>query len=138
MVTERTQTIAAQTDQIRQDKELIELQAKELQELNEVKSKFFANVSHELRTPLTLIAGPISKILKKNNLDKEDLNLLHLAQKSSADLQELVDDILDLIKLDSGTVGLQLEQVEVKTMLENLTHKFHILAAHREIRFKVN
>jgi signal transduction histidine kinase/DNA-binding response OmpR family regulator/ligand-binding sensor domain-containing protein len=138
MVTERTQTIAAQTDQIRQDKELIELQAKELQELNEVKSKFFANVSHELRTPLALIAGPISKILKKNNLDKEDLNLLHLAQKSSADLQELVDDILDLIKLDSGTVSLQMELVEVKTMLENLTHKFHTLAAHREIRFKVN
>ncbi len=77
-------------------------QAEELEKVNAAKSHFFANVSHELRTPLTLIQGPIHSVQKDDNLTERQHRLLELAIGSGEQLQGLVDQILELEKLEAG------------------------------------
>lgn len=82
--------------------EIITAQAEELKSLEKLKSRFFANVSHELRTPLSLILGPINSLLKQDNWQGKDLHLLQLIQRNSNQLLKLVNEILDLSKLETG------------------------------------
>ena len=60
------QVVSMRTEELRQEKETVEAQAKRLQAMDEVKSRFFANISHELRTPLTLILGQINYLSEQN------------------------------------------------------------------------
>ena len=90
------------TSQIQSDKTTIEKQAEELRQLDQLKSRFFANVSHELRTPLTLILGPIGSVLKSNELSNRNFTHLKKAQQNGKELLKLVASILDLSKMESG------------------------------------
>ncbi len=80
----------------------ISRQAEELQSLERLKSRFFANVSHELRTPLSLLLGPVNKLLKAGHWQGTDLKLLQMIQNNGKQLLSLVNEILDLSKLESG------------------------------------
>ena len=80
----------------------IQQQAEELKSLEQLKSRFFANVSHELRTPLTLLLGPIESVLKRNAKDEKDRLLLEFARRNGHKLQKLIDEILDLSKLENN------------------------------------
>ena len=91
---------------IRQNK-LIQRQAKRLEDLDTAKSRFFTNVSHELRTPLSLVLGPISSLLKENRLSSRQEQLLQLARRNGSQLEQLVNEILDLRKLEMGKMQLQ-------------------------------
>ena len=97
-------SIAEATQTIRQKNEA-------LKNLDKVKSRFFANVSHELRTPLTLILGPLASVLKGKRLDKKDTSMVKLSQINAKGLLQLVNEILDLTKMDSGKIALQEEDV---------------------------
>jgi signal transduction histidine kinase/DNA-binding response OmpR family regulator/ligand-binding sensor domain-containing protein len=92
------------TEEIVRNKETIEQQVKELQKADEVKTRFFTNITHELRTPLSLIKGPLSSIVKSGKLDEKNLSFLQIAQKHAQVLQKLVTSLLDLSKLESGTM----------------------------------
>ncbi len=106
LVKERTAKIEADKKTIENDKQVIEQQAKELQQLDVLKSRFFANVSHELRTPLTLILGPINTTLKRGNLTNQDFTMLSKAKKSGKKLLKLVGSILDLSKMEANKMKL--------------------------------
>ena len=80
----------------------IEHQAEELRSLERLKSRFFTNVSHELRTPLSLMLGPIQSLLKQRPRDKESVQLLQFADRNGLQLKKLINEILDLAKLESG------------------------------------
>lgn len=129
-------TVQERTSQIQQDKQIIEEQATELRQLDKVKSRFFANVSHELRTPLTLILSPISSALKRNRLENQDFTLLKLAQQSGQNLLRLVNEILDLSKLEAS----KLELVEAPTVLYLLLRRtassFESLAERQNTQFQ--
>jgi signal transduction histidine kinase/DNA-binding response OmpR family regulator len=86
--------------------ETIRRQTEELQLLERLKSRFFANVSHELRTPLSLLLGPVNKLLKAGYWQKNDLKLLQMIQNNGKQLLSLVNEILDLSKLESGRLEL--------------------------------
>lgn len=90
----------------------IELEKSHLASLEAAKSRFFADVSHEFRTPLTLILGPVSDLLKEDRLPAER-DILQMVHKNARDLLRLINQILELSKLDSGTLSL-------KTIPENL------------------
>ncbi len=119
-------------------KNTVEAQAKELRQLDKMKSRFFANVSHELRTPLTLILGPISSALKSGDLTNRNFTLLKKAQQSGQDLLKLIGSILDLSKMESG----KLELNEEPELLFNLTRRiisaFESHAQREGIRFGFN
>ncbi|MDD3003359.1 ATP-binding protein [Flavobacterium sp.] len=92
------------TEEIVKNKEIIEQQVKKLQKADEVKTRFFTNITHELRTPLSLIKGPLSSILKSEQLDEKNLSFLQIARKHTKVLQKLVTSLLDLSKLESGSM----------------------------------
>ncbi|MFN0214739.1 MAG: ATP-binding protein, partial [Saprospiraceae bacterium] len=82
----------------------IEEQAEELRKLDQLKSRFFANVSHELRTPLTLMVAPLTSMLKREYWKDKDLMLLQMMQRNGKLLLKLVNEILDLSKLETGRI----------------------------------
>lgn len=110
-------------------------QTEELKQLDKVKSRFFTNVSHELRTPLTLMLGPISSILKNNNLKGQDFKHLKKAQENGKELLKLVASILDLSKLESGKLELQENSVLLFPLIRRLSSSFESHAERTGIRF---
>jgi signal transduction histidine kinase/DNA-binding response OmpR family regulator len=121
--------VARQTQQIQEDKQKIEKQAEALKELDRMKSRFFANISHELRTPLTLILGPLRSVMKRQSPDSQDLNQLRFVESSGKKLLNLINEILDLSKLDSGRMTLQEKQVDLWDELETWVTGFKVAAA---------
>lgn len=115
------------TAQIRRDKELIEQQSRELQVLDETKSRFFANVTHELRTPLTLILGPIDSSIRAGGMDSNRLQLLQTARKNAKSLLQLIGSLLDLSKLESGKMTVQGNNIHLHSFLKYILVDFERL-----------
>ena len=84
---------------------------RELQKLDRLKSNFFANISHEFRTPLTLISGPVEQRINSGGLSKTDLRDFEMIQRNSGRLLNLVNQLLDLSKLEAGKYQLDKTQI---------------------------
>ncbi len=111
-----------------------------IQEIDEIKTRFFANISHEFRTPLTLIAGPLADVAKESGQRSEapysvTLSQKHysLIQKNTQRLQTLVDQLLDLSKIENGKISLTLIQGEIIKFLRSLVFSFESLAERKNI-----
>lgn len=124
--------VSKRTQQIEQDKAVIERQASELQELDEMKSRFFTNISHEFRTPLTVITGMTSQI--KQNPDQWLGKGLELIHRNSQQLLSLINQILDLRKLESGALKVHLIQSDILAYLRYITGSFAPLAQSNGIK----
>ncbi|MFN7117389.1 MAG: tetratricopeptide repeat protein [Saprospiraceae bacterium] len=118
--------------------ELLEAQqalAQQLQETNRLKSRFFANISHEFRTPLTLILDPIEELLALNN-DARSQEYLHIMQRNARRLQQLINQFLDLSKLEANKMELRAAPSDFITFLRSLTMAFQSLAQHRGVKLE--
>lgn len=123
--------VRERTKKIENDKKVIEEQAEKLKSLDEVKSRFFADISHEFRTPLTIISGMTEQIEKKPDLWlKKGVNMI---RKSSSNLLDLVNQILDLRKLEAGSIAINLELGDVIPLLRNLSEQFEGLAQSKNL-----
>jgi signal transduction histidine kinase/DNA-binding response OmpR family regulator len=116
--------VAERTQKIQEDKQLIEEQAKQLRELDEMKSQFFQNVSHELRTPLTLILGPLDKVLKRNKLENRDFTMLSLMKDNAQKLHKRINELLDLSRIDAVRMTLHPEPVELYLFVKKIMAQF--------------
>lgn len=116
---------------------LIREQAEQLQSLDAAKTRFFANVSHELRTPLTLLTGPIQTLLTENQLTEKQTLLLQIAQRSGKQLGQLINEILDLRKLEMGRMNLLLEPTELRSWFHNCFSQFESLAEQKQLDYKI-
>lgn len=125
-------TIAERTAQVVEQKNRLEEQSHQLQEMDRVKSRFFANISHEFRTPLTLILGPLERVLqgaeKHNSLD--DARMMH---RNAANLLRLVNQLLDLAKLEAGKLRLQARAGDLVECLKSCIASFDSLARAKKI-----
>lgn len=130
--------VAERTNQIENDKETIETQAAELLELDKAKSRFFANVSHELRTPLTLILGPAGTLLKSLKLPDEAKNPLSIIQRNARNLLQLVEELLDLSRLDAGKLQLQEKPVLLKPLVQRIMASFESQAEMKQIGYTLH
>ena len=113
-------TVRARTAQVRELLESLETKVVELEDLNEnlrgakekaetadrVKSEFLANISHEIRSPLTVIMGMPELVLQNDNLSSEDRKLLGMVVNASEALTHIMDDLLDLSRIDAGRIKL--------------------------------
>ncbi len=128
--------VGDRTKKIQQDKKVIEHQAEELKSLEQLKSRFFANVSHELRTPLTLMLGPINSLLKRNNKNETEKKLLTYVQRNGQQLQKLINEILDLSKLENNKLEVNEEAVAFHPYLKEQLAQFHSFAASDKLKFE--
>ncbi|MFK5983189.1 MAG: response regulator [Flavobacteriaceae bacterium] len=108
---------------------------KKLRELDKTKSNFFTNISHEFRTPLTLISGPIQKKLKEPNLPKEDRTSFEMIYRNSNRLLSLVDQLLDISKLEAGELQLSISKNQLLNFIGILTESFNFSAKQKNINY---
>ena len=123
--------------QIEKEKEKSE--ALRLKELDAFKTRFYSNITHEFRTPLTVIQGMVETV--KSNIKKNELNdvekPLTLISRNGQRLLQLINEMLALAKLESGSMDLQLHQTDIIPFVKYLSESFHSLAEEKEINLVV-
>ncbi|MCG8331271.1 MAG: tetratricopeptide repeat protein [Chitinophagales bacterium] len=107
-------------------------QKEKLEELDISKSHFFTNISHEFRTPLTVIIGMIAKAIKQP--EKWDKNEAEVIDRNAKNLLDLVNQILDLRKLESGKLALNLYQADIIPHLRYIFDSFNALGGSKNIK----
>lgn len=111
-----------------------ELQVSKMQELDQLKSDFFTNISHEFRTPLTLILNPVKSALEKNN-NKEVAKELGLVERNALKLVKMVNQLLDLTKLESGKMIKSSKIGDLGKTVKVVGASFDSLATNKSIKF---
>ena len=109
-----------------------------LKELDKIKSNFFANISHEFRTPLTLIADPINEALDNDALSDKKRQQFTVAQQNSERLLSLVNQVLDLSKIDAGQLKLHIQNDNALKLISALSASFSYSAKQKGISYLVN
>jgi signal transduction histidine kinase/DNA-binding response OmpR family regulator/ligand-binding sensor domain-containing protein len=115
----------------------LELKHAELQktkEIEQAKTNFFTNVSHEFRTPLTLIINPLMSLIK-GDLKGEESQLYQMMLKNVRNLKSMIDQILDISKLDARKMKLQVRSIELVAFSRQILSHFNSMANTRNIQF---
>ena len=116
-------------------KEQVEAQAEKLVAAERLKARFFANISHEFRTPLTLILGPVTDALDDayGPLNGTLRSKLHVMRRSGLRLQRLINQLLDLSKLEAGHMHLHARRRDLIAFLRGIVGAFSSLAERKDI-----
>ena len=130
IVAERTKEVALQANQLRQ-------QAEKLKELDHTKSRFFANISHEFRTPLTLISGYVEDLITDSD-EHQDQVRLAVMQKNTKRLRQLIEQLLDLSKLESGKMSIKVAPINLSNFLRVITSSFSSWADQKKITLSID
>ena len=101
----------------------VEIEKTALLEIDQLKSKFFANISHEFRTPLTLIKSPIQSVIAEIS-NPSHLKQLNMVEKNTDRMLELVDQMLQLSKIDSGKLQLNLKEGFISAFIKSSIEPF--------------
>ncbi|WP_163411230.1 response regulator [Flavobacterium ajazii] len=123
-------------DKVIEDKNIIAQKESELRELNEFKTQFFINLSHEIRTPLTLIQGYVSRI-DFDESQSENQNRIAVINSQTAHIQNIIDNILDLSKIDSNEFKINTAQVPLIPFLNKHYQEFKELFDKKQIHFSL-
>ncbi|MCC6281556.1 MAG: response regulator [Saprospiraceae bacterium] len=107
-----------------------------LTELDDFKTRFFTNITHEFRTPLTVMLG-MSEQLAKDETDDPKRNKLGLIKRSGENLLRLINQILDLAKLESNTLKMNYIQGDILTFIQYVTESLHSLANAQNLMLRV-
>ncbi|MFL6620305.1 MAG: response regulator [Povalibacter sp.] len=136
---EYTQMLEQQRDELAKAQRVSQEKAAELERSNQYKSEFLANMSHELRTPLnsSLILAKLLSDNSEGNLSDEQVKFARNIYSAGNDLLELINDILDLSKIEARQIDVKREQVSLQALLENMTQVFRPLADQRHIAFDI-
>jgi PAS domain S-box-containing protein len=131
-----TEKKAGEAEIARKNQELRALYER-LEELDRLKTQFFANVSHELRTPLALILGPVDRVLDSLGADDRGRRDLETVRRNARLLLRHVNDLLDASKLEVGKMSLETDAVDVGQLVRRVAAHFESLGEERHIRYEV-
>ncbi|MDY6946706.1 MAG: response regulator [Pseudomonadota bacterium] len=137
---EHMQMLAHQNDDLDSARRELLTKASELERSNQFKSEFLANMSHELRTPLnsSLI---LAKLLGDNapgNLTEEQVKFARNIYSAGNDLLELINDILDLSKIEARQIDLKRERVELRSLVDNMAQTFRPIASQKHVELEMS
>jgi CheY-like chemotaxis protein/signal transduction histidine kinase len=136
----QNQEVERKNREIEQARLSLEEKAEQLALTSKYKSEFLANMSHELRTPLNSLLI-LSKLLAENaegNLTPKQVEFAQTVHAAGSDLLALINDILDLSKIESGTMTVDLSEVHFKDMKEDIERAFSQVAADKNLEFEVS
>ncbi|MFK0333855.1 response regulator [Rhizobium sp. NPDC090275] len=136
---EQAQELEFQRDNLERINASVELKSRELEQASQYKSDFLANMSHELRTPLnsSLILAKLLADNPEENLTAEQVKYAQTIQSSGNDLLNLINDILDLSKIEAGHVEIRPETVVVERVANNLRRMFQPIASEKKLNFAI-
>ena len=144
-VKKRTKEVSKQKDELKENLEIIKtahqqlsVSEKKLKELDEFKSKFFANISHEFRTPLSLILASIDDLSISEIHSTNHAYAVDLIKKNSNRLYRLVNQLLELSKLDEGKMKILLQKGNIAKALRDILSNYDSLAKRKRIKFNIN
>ena len=124
-------------ERIKAEIQIKQVEVDKMQELDQMKSRFFANISHEFRTPLTLLLGPVEDSLKKGKGEiKVRRDILEIMQRNGKRLQKLINQLLDISKLETGKVSLQVSTGNLEEFVRTIILSFLSLAESKHIRYE--
>jgi len=124
------------TNRIRQQQamELNRREAEQLKAVDELKTRFFSNITHEFRTPLSLIISPVEKLLRDSRFDGPTHRTLALVQRNAGQLLRLINQLLDIAKLEANQMTVSLMRGEITEFVGHLVESFQPMAGQKEIR----
>jgi len=134
---EKASLLEEKNQAVEEARQAINIKVQELETTGKYKSEFLANMSHELRTPLNSILV-LARILKDNkpaNLSEDQIKYASVIFNAGNDLLTLINDILDLSKIESGKMEMQNEQIKIADILKDMEMLFAEVASNKSIKF---
>lgn len=122
---------------LRNDLRQREFESKKLQEVDEIKSRFFANISHEFRTPLTIILGSLEKLKSKMQDSSYERDIVVMKRNASRLLQ-LINQLLELSRIESGNVKLNAAEGDLVKFIKRIVASFSSLANQKNLQLTFN
>ena len=137
---EKANMLEDQKEKLENAKVEIETKAREVEVTSKYKSEFLANMSHELRTPLNsiLILAQLISENKHNAVGKKEVEFAKNIYNSGNDLLSLINEILDLSKVEAGKIQLEIGEAPFREITGNLTSLFSEVAKNKSVTFKIN
>lgn len=123
----------------KKEAKMLAMEHEQLERIDAMKTRFFNNISHELRTPLTLILGPADVLAEEPELDPELRNsYMQTIRRNSKKLLGMVNELLDLGKIESGNMSLKPRPVQLSNFITVLYQGFASLAEYKKITYSLN
>ena len=138
-LTARSHDLVQQKDELQRAKSEVEQKAREVELASKYKSEFLANMSHELRTPLNSLLILSQKLAENadGNLTEHQIESARIINVGGKDLLNLINDILDLSKVEAGKMNVNFEPVSVQSMVSNIRTQFAALAEEKGLDFEI-
>jgi signal transduction histidine kinase/CheY-like chemotaxis protein/ligand-binding sensor domain-containing protein len=113
----------------------LEVKNRQLAEIDRLKTRFFTDISHEIRTPLTMITGPLETIAKEEMLSSRMAGMIDLMKRNAKRLMHLVNQLLDIARLDAGKMKITLVKDDIVKCLRILVYEFLSVAESKQIKY---
>jgi signal transduction histidine kinase/CheY-like chemotaxis protein/HAMP domain-containing protein len=136
-IRKQNETLLELHSQLKEKADELEIQKEKAEEATRLKSNFLASMSHELRTPMNSILGLTELILEDKTLRGKNRERIEVVLKSGRRLMSLINDILDLSKIEAGKMEIHNEEMPLDEMLKDLENSIYPLATQKEISFKI-